>query len=67
MTSPPGNYRGTLLADGHPDIWLPVVLVRAAAKLMTSTADHAELIVTVEGRLREVGKVGAPLDAGRDA
>ena len=21
-----GNYRGTLLADGHPDIWLPVVL-----------------------------------------
>ena len=22
----PGNYRGTLLADGHPDIWLPVVL-----------------------------------------
>ena len=22
----PGHYRGTLLADGHPDIWLPVVL-----------------------------------------
>ncbi len=22
----PGTYRGTLLADGHPDIWLPVVL-----------------------------------------
>ena len=22
----PGNYRGTLLADGHPDIWLPVEL-----------------------------------------
>lgn len=21
-----GNYRGTMLADGHPDIWLPVVL-----------------------------------------
>lgn len=21
-----GNYRGTLLADGYPDIWLPVVL-----------------------------------------
>jgi hypothetical protein len=21
-----GHYRGTLLADGHPDIWLPVVL-----------------------------------------
>lgn len=21
-----GNYRGTLLADGHPDIWLPIVL-----------------------------------------
>lgn len=22
----PGHYRGTLLADGYPDIWLPVVL-----------------------------------------
>ena len=22
----PGSYRGTLLADGHPDIWLPVEL-----------------------------------------
>jgi uncharacterized membrane protein len=21
-----GNYRGTMLADGYPDIWLPVVL-----------------------------------------
>lgn len=21
---PPGKYRGTLVADGHPDIWLPV-------------------------------------------
>jgi hypothetical protein len=21
---PPGSYRGTLVADGHPDIWLPV-------------------------------------------
>jgi len=21
---PPGRYRGTLVADGHPDIWLPV-------------------------------------------
>lgn len=21
-----GSYRGTMLADGHPDIWLPVVL-----------------------------------------
>jgi hypothetical protein len=23
---PPGCYRGTLLADGHPDVWLPIVL-----------------------------------------
>jgi hypothetical protein len=23
---PPGRYRGTLLADGHADVWLPVVL-----------------------------------------
>jgi hypothetical protein len=23
---PPGVYRGTLLADGHADVWLPVVL-----------------------------------------
>jgi hypothetical protein len=23
---PPGHYRGTLLADGHDDVWLPVVL-----------------------------------------
>ena len=23
---PPGCYRGTLLADGHADVWLPVVL-----------------------------------------
>ena len=23
---PPGQYRGTLLVDGHPDLWLPVVL-----------------------------------------
>jgi hypothetical protein len=23
---PPGVYRGTLLASGHPDLWLPVVL-----------------------------------------
>jgi hypothetical protein len=22
----PGRYHGTLLVDGHPDIWLPVVL-----------------------------------------
>jgi hypothetical protein len=22
----PGRYRGTLLADGHTDVWLPVVL-----------------------------------------
>ena len=22
----PGRYRGTLLADGHPDVWLPVQL-----------------------------------------
>ena len=22
----PGIYRGTLLASGHPDLWLPVVL-----------------------------------------
>jgi hypothetical protein len=22
----PGVYRGTLLAGGHPDLWLPVVL-----------------------------------------
>lgn len=21
---PPGSYRGTLVADGHPDVWLPV-------------------------------------------
>jgi hypothetical protein len=29
----PGLYRGTLLAEGHPDLWLPVVLtVRAAAE-----------------------------------
>jgi hypothetical protein len=26
----PDTYRGTLLAQGHPDLWLPVVLtVRA--------------------------------------
>lgn len=24
---PPACYRGTLLADGHPDVWLPMVLV----------------------------------------
>ncbi|EJZ12601.1 hypothetical protein [Mycolicibacterium vaccae] len=23
----PGTYRGMVLADGHPDVWLPVVLV----------------------------------------
>jgi hypothetical protein len=23
---PPGRYRGTMLADGHEDVWLPVVL-----------------------------------------
>lgn len=23
---PPGCYRGTLLADGHPDVWLPIAL-----------------------------------------
>ena len=23
---PPGRYRRTLLADGHADVWLPVVL-----------------------------------------
>jgi hypothetical protein len=23
----PGSYRGTLVADGHPDIWLPIELV----------------------------------------
>jgi hypothetical protein len=22
----PGTYRGTLLAEGHPDVWLPVAL-----------------------------------------
>ena len=22
----PGSYRGTLLVDGHPDIWLPIEL-----------------------------------------
>jgi hypothetical protein len=22
----PGSYRGTLLAEGHPDVWLPVAL-----------------------------------------
>jgi hypothetical protein len=22
----PGIYRGTLLAEGHPNLWLPVVL-----------------------------------------
>jgi hypothetical protein len=22
----PGSYRGTLLADGHPDVWLPIEL-----------------------------------------
>lgn len=27
---PPGRYRGTLLADGHPDVWLPVVLTVVA-------------------------------------
>jgi hypothetical protein len=21
-----GCYRGTLLADGHPDVWLPIAL-----------------------------------------
>ena len=26
-TLPPGSYRGTLVADGHPDVWLPVELV----------------------------------------
>jgi hypothetical protein len=24
--APAGNYRGTLLADGYPDIWLPMML-----------------------------------------
>lgn len=29
----PGLYRGTLLSEGHPDLWLPVVLtVRAAVE-----------------------------------
>jgi hypothetical protein len=23
----PGSYRGTLVADGHPDVWLPIELV----------------------------------------
>ena len=23
----PGSYRGTLLVDGHPSLWLPVELV----------------------------------------
>jgi len=23
----PGSYRGMLLADGHPDVWLPIELV----------------------------------------
>lgn len=27
----PGSYRGTLLAEGHEDVWLPVVLVVRAA------------------------------------
>lgn len=26
----PGQYRGTLLVDGHPDLWLPVVLLVVA-------------------------------------
>ncbi|OBF16147.1 hypothetical protein [Mycobacterium sp. ACS4331] len=26
----PGSYRGTLLADGQPDVWLPVLLVVAS-------------------------------------
>lgn len=28
--SQPGVYRGTLLAEGHPDLWLPVVLTVGA-------------------------------------
>lgn len=27
----PGHYRGTLLADGHPEVWLPVSLVVRSA------------------------------------
>ncbi|SEH92723.1 hypothetical protein SAMN04489835_5797 [Mycolicibacterium rutilum] len=27
----PGCYRGTVLADGHPDVWLPVALTVARA------------------------------------
>lgn len=27
---PPGPYRGTLLVDGHPELWLPVVLTVGA-------------------------------------
>ena len=27
----PGRYRGTLLADGHEDVWLPVLLVVGAS------------------------------------
>ena len=23
----PGSYRGTLVADGHPDVWLPIELI----------------------------------------
>jgi len=23
----PGSYRGMLVADGHPDVWLPIELV----------------------------------------
>ncbi len=52
-----GCYRGTLLADGHPDVWLPVVLNVVTSLFMTSTADRAELISVVEDRLRQVGKV----------
>lgn len=28
---PAGNYRGTLLADGYPDVWLPLTLVVSSA------------------------------------
>ena len=28
---PRGVYRGTVLVDGHPDLWLPVVLTMQTA------------------------------------
>ena len=53
----PGIYRGTLLASGHPDLWLPVVLTVRLREHMTSTADREELVSGVDDRLREVAKL----------